>query len=220
MMKTSLTGLKLILFMLFCSPMFLAVILFSLNILWDYLLSALLCLVNCIISFWLFYLSYYKPNILSIEGLLCFDILLFFYNFDNETYNGGFYVKRVKKIWRMEIILCCIWRIMGLRFLLRCLSFGSWRLSCRNWLGITLWIWRLFRRVGSGATCLLSEIESRFRYSHCLIFRLQLGEYAKGPRGRVIEQILRQNEDFSPPFYSSCDCKPQSSIFFWRHSWE
>lgn len=92
MMKTSLTGLKLILFMLFCSPIFLAVILFSLNILWDYLFSALLCLVNCIISFWLFYLSYYKPNILSIEGLLCFDILLFFYNFDNK---GEYYVKRV-----------------------------------------------------------------------------------------------------------------------------
>lgn len=98
MMKTSLTGLKLILFMLFCSPIFLAVILFSLNILWDYLLSALLCLVNVIISFWLFYLSYlsyYKPNILSIEGLRCFDILLFFYNFDNEVYNGEYNLGRI-----------------------------------------------------------------------------------------------------------------------------
>jgi hypothetical protein len=59
---------------LFGSPMFFAVILFSLNILCDYLFRALLCLAATSDYFRQFSLSYYGRNILSIDGRLSFDI--------------------------------------------------------------------------------------------------------------------------------------------------
>jgi hypothetical protein len=65
-----LTGLKemfLMLLQLFGS-MFLLVMRFSLNILWDYRLRALRCLAIVYSYFWAFYLSYSPRNILSMEG--------------------------------------------------------------------------------------------------------------------------------------------------------
>lgn len=79
-MKTSLTGLNEIFLMLLqlFGSMFLVVILFSLNMRWDYLLRALLCLAACSSYLWQFSLSYSCRNILSMEGLLSFDIVFFY----------------------------------------------------------------------------------------------------------------------------------------------